>query len=170
MPRRQLNEGEHEMSALTTQVGGSHYKGLAIQPVEYIHANKLGFCEGSVVKYVSRWREKGGIADLQKAKHFLELLIELEGKESAVAPTTEERRHLNTPGNEILRQNLMIIPCVELGTRPPDNDAFEEPVTIPEHGSQFQVFAERVGAPVNGRSLREAESGTLQFRPLEEVP
>ena len=68
------------MSALDIQVGGSHYKDRAIQPVEYIHANYLGFCEGNIVKYVSRWRQKNGIADLEKAKHYLEILIELESK------------------------------------------------------------------------------------------
>jgi len=66
------------MSALDTQQGGDHYKKLKIQPIEYIHANSLPFAEGSVVKYVTRWRDKGGIKDLEKAKHFLELLIELE--------------------------------------------------------------------------------------------
>ena len=68
------------MSALNTQVAGDHYKALKIQPIEYIHANSLPFAEGSVIKYVTRWRDKGGIADLEKAKHFLELLIELEQK------------------------------------------------------------------------------------------
>jgi hypothetical protein len=63
---------------LGRQEGGSHYKDLAIQPVEYIHANALPFIEGSVVKYITRWRAKGGIADLRKAAHFIELLIELE--------------------------------------------------------------------------------------------
>ena len=42
------------MSALDTQEGGSHYKDKAIQPVQYIHTNGLGFCEGNVVKYVTR--------------------------------------------------------------------------------------------------------------------
>jgi hypothetical protein len=64
-------------SALNRQVGGSHYRDKGIQPIIYIHANNLGFCEGNVVKYVTRWREKNGIADLEKAKHYLELLIEL---------------------------------------------------------------------------------------------
>jgi hypothetical protein len=64
--------------ALTKQVGGDHYRGKAIQPIIYIHANNLGFCEGNVVKYVTRWREKNGIADLEKAKHYIELLIEME--------------------------------------------------------------------------------------------
>ena len=66
------------MSALETQEGGNHYKDMAIQPVEFIHANGLGFCEGAVIKYVARWRNKNGIEDLQKARHFLDLLIELE--------------------------------------------------------------------------------------------
>lgn len=66
------------MKSLNTQVAGDHYKKLAIQPVEYIHANGLGFCEGSVIKYVTRWRDKGGIKDLEKAKHFIEMLIDLE--------------------------------------------------------------------------------------------
>ena len=68
------------MSALEKQISGNHYKTLKIQPIEYIHANGLPFAEGSVIKYVTRWRDKGGIADLEKAKHFLELLIELEQK------------------------------------------------------------------------------------------
>lgn len=66
------------MSALKQQEGGDHYKELAIQPVEYIHQNGIGFCEGSVIKYVTRWRNKGGVQDLRKARHFLDLLIELE--------------------------------------------------------------------------------------------
>jgi len=72
-----------EASPLTSQVGGGHYKDCAIQPVEFVHANGLPFIEGSVVKYVSRWRKKGGIQDLKKAKHFLEMLIELEEKAAA---------------------------------------------------------------------------------------
>ena len=63
---------------LGIQIGGQHYKGLAIQPVEYCHKNKLGFCESSAIKYLTRWREKGGIEDLKKAAHFIEMLIEME--------------------------------------------------------------------------------------------
>ena len=65
-------------NALSKQEGGSHYKGYSIQPIEYIHANNIPFAEGSVIKYVTRWRDKNGVADLKKAIHFLELLIELE--------------------------------------------------------------------------------------------
>jgi len=66
-------------NALAKQEGGKHYKELTIQPVEYIHRNKLGFCEGSVIKYITRWRAKGGVEDLRKARHFIDLLIEMEG-------------------------------------------------------------------------------------------
>ena len=69
-------------SALDKQVSGNHYKDKGIQPIVYIHANNLGFCEGNVVKYVTRWRDKGGEADLRKAIHYLELLIELETGQS----------------------------------------------------------------------------------------
>ena len=68
----------NRMTALSKQVAGNHYKDLPIQPVEYIHANALGYFEGNVIKYISRWRKKNGIADLEKAKHYVELLIELE--------------------------------------------------------------------------------------------
>jgi hypothetical protein len=68
------------MSALSIQQGGGHYKDLAIQPVEYIHANGIPFIEGCVIKYVTRWRTKGGMGDLEKARHFIDLLIELEQK------------------------------------------------------------------------------------------
>ena len=66
-------------SALETQVGGGHYKGKAIQPVQYIHANGLGFLEGCIVKRITRWRDTKGLEDLQKIKHEVDLLIELEG-------------------------------------------------------------------------------------------
>lgn len=69
---------EPPASPLAHQEGGGHYKKLKIQPVEYIHANGIGFAEGSAIKYLTRWRDKGGIEDLKKARHFIDLLIELE--------------------------------------------------------------------------------------------
>lgn len=69
------------MNALQTQVGGDHYSKLAIQPVEYITKNRLGYAEGSVIKYVTRHRSKGGAEDIRKAIHFLNLILELEYKE-----------------------------------------------------------------------------------------
>ena len=66
------------VSALGKQVSGNHYKDKGIQPIVYIHANDLGFCEGNVVKYVTRHKEKNGAADIRKAIHYLELLLELQ--------------------------------------------------------------------------------------------
>jgi hypothetical protein len=66
------------MSAFNTQVNGTHYKDLAIQPVEYIIKNNLGYLEGNVIKYISRHRKKGGINDLRKARHYIDMLIEVE--------------------------------------------------------------------------------------------
>lgn len=63
---------------LSVQVGGGHYKSMAIQPVEYITKNNLPYCEANVIKYISRWREKGGKKDLEKAKHYIDMLIQLE--------------------------------------------------------------------------------------------
>ena len=71
------------MDSLKKQVGGDHYKDMPIQPVQYIHSNGIGYFEGNVIKYVSRWRAKNGIADLEKAKHYIELLIELEAPRAA---------------------------------------------------------------------------------------
>ena len=67
-------------SALDVQIGGVHYAAKAIQPVQYIHANDIGFFEGNVIKYVTRWKDKGGLDDLRKAKHYIELLLELEDR------------------------------------------------------------------------------------------
>ena len=68
-------------SALDKQVGGGHYKDKGIQPIQYIFANNLGFCEANIVKYASRWKEKNGIQDLEKIIHYTELLIEQARKE-----------------------------------------------------------------------------------------
>ena len=66
------------MTARGQQVGGDHYRDMAIQPVEFIYHNGIGYFEGAAIKYLSRWKSKGGIEDLQKAKHYIELLIEME--------------------------------------------------------------------------------------------
>jgi len=74
------------MSALDKQVGGSHYKDMAIQPIEYIHKNGLGFCEGNIVKYITRWKTKNGIEDLKKVIHYAELLIQMEQEKQQSQP------------------------------------------------------------------------------------
>lgn len=62
----------------TTQIGGTHYKDYAIQPVEFIHANKLPFLEGCVIKRVCRHRAKNGAEDIRKAIHELQLILKLQ--------------------------------------------------------------------------------------------
>ena len=66
-----------EADANARQVGGAHYKGKSIQPWDYISSNRLGYLEGNIIKYVSRWQDKGGIEDLRKARHYLDKLIEV---------------------------------------------------------------------------------------------
>lgn len=64
------------MNANDKQIGGDHYQSKAIQPWDYIISNKMGYLEGTAVKYITRWKEKNGIEDIRKAIHFLEKLIE----------------------------------------------------------------------------------------------
>ena len=67
-------------SPLHVQVGGSHYKHFKIQPVEYTRANRFGDIEAAIIWYISRWQVKGGFQDLEKIKHFCDLLMEMEVK------------------------------------------------------------------------------------------
>ena len=60
------------------QVGGDHYKQCGIEPVEYIHANGLDFNEGSIVKYISRHRNKNGAEDIRKIKDYCDIILELD--------------------------------------------------------------------------------------------
>lgn len=66
------------MSAKDKQIGGDHYRLLKIQPSEYIYSNGLGWHEGNAIKYITRHRIKGGRADIEKAIHYLQLLLEIE--------------------------------------------------------------------------------------------
>lgn len=69
-------------SAWGKQEGGDHYKNLPIQPSEFIYKNNMNWLAGSVVKYVSRYQLKGNpLGDLQKARHYLDMLIEEQEKE-----------------------------------------------------------------------------------------
>jgi Protein of unknwon function (DUF3310) len=84
------------MDALNTQIGGTHYKEYSIQPIEFIHANNIPFIEGNIIKYVIRHKQKNGLQDLVKAKHYIDLLIQMqyhESKEKVInsqsAPRTE---------------------------------------------------------------------------------
>jgi hypothetical protein len=73
------------MSANEKQIGGTHYKQFkGYEPWDVITAWELGYLEGTALKYISRWKDKGGIEDLKKAIHFLEKRIEVEEAKNAV--------------------------------------------------------------------------------------
>ena len=75
---------------LDVQVGGSHYKHFKIQPVEYTRANRFGDIEAAIIWYISRWQVKGGFQDLEKIKHFCDLLMEMEVKYHDGDPTKKQ--------------------------------------------------------------------------------
>jgi len=62
---------------LDVQEGGSHYKFMKIQPIEYTVANNLGFIEGNIIKYISRHQKKNGAEDIKKIIHYCKLLLSL---------------------------------------------------------------------------------------------
>jgi len=64
------------MSHKDIQIGGSHYKDMKIQPIDYIVENEIPYREANIIKYVSRHKAKNGIEDLRKARHYLDMLIE----------------------------------------------------------------------------------------------
>lgn len=64
------------MSAKDKQVGGNHYKKMNLETYEFCMINNIPFVEGNIIKYVCRYKDKGGLDDLLKAKHYLEMLIE----------------------------------------------------------------------------------------------
>lgn len=67
-------------SPLKTQIGGDHYRKMAIQPMEFSMANKFDACQHTIIKYVTRFRDKNGIEDLKKARHVIDMLIAFEEK------------------------------------------------------------------------------------------
>ena len=66
------------LKAIDSQVGGNHYKKFKIQPAEFCYKNEIPYLEATAIKYLCRWKDKGGIQDLEKAKHFIDLLIEFQ--------------------------------------------------------------------------------------------
>jgi hypothetical protein len=67
--------GKDKPDPFKEQVGGGHYKSMKIQPIEFVLANELGFCEGNIIKYTCRYKQKGGVEDLKKVIHYAQLLI-----------------------------------------------------------------------------------------------
>ena len=69
------------MKATEEQVGGNHYKEMAIQPIEFIHKNNIPFIEGNIIKYICRHKSKNKADDIRKAIHYCKLILELEYNE-----------------------------------------------------------------------------------------
>lgn len=67
-------------NALDYMIGGNHYSKFIIQPVEFCYHNNIPYLESTAIKYLCRWRDKGGLQDLEKAKHFIDLLIDFENE------------------------------------------------------------------------------------------
>jgi len=80
------------MSALDRQVGGDHYKHFKIQPWEFAEKNGLSFTEGNIVKYICRYKRKGGKQDLEKIKHYVDMLIELHYPDEVDSDTNQDNR------------------------------------------------------------------------------
>ena len=87
------------MSGLKRQEGGDHYA-LPIQPLEYIHANGIGYIEGNIIKYATRHRNKNGVEDIKKIIHYCELLLELEYGENKKERTRESEQEKHTESDE----------------------------------------------------------------------
>lgn len=78
-----LRASDTKLFELKTQVGGDHYAKCAIQPIDYIMANRLDYLQGNVIKYVTRYKNKNGVEDLEKAAHYLRIMIEREKAKDA---------------------------------------------------------------------------------------
>jgi hypothetical protein len=90
------------MNPLDTQEGGSHYKDMPIQPVDFIHKNRIPYIEGNIIKYVCRHKSKNGVEDLKKARHYIDLLIKLQYnkeilKERPITDTSTTQSIINQP-------------------------------------------------------------------------
>ena len=66
------------MTNTEKQVGGDHYAKMVIQPIEFINANNLSYMQGNVIKYICRYKDKNGIEDLKKARHYIDMILEKE--------------------------------------------------------------------------------------------
>ena len=75
---KNIEAGESLLRANDRQEGGTHYKQFRYETWDVIVDWNLGYLDGNAVKYLSRWRLKGGIQDLKKARHYIDKLIETE--------------------------------------------------------------------------------------------
>lgn len=140
--------------ALDVQVGGSHYKNLKIQPVEYIRANNIGYFEGNVIKYITRWKDKNGVEDLKKVIHYTQLLIEFEEKENASKDCSGQYKSIGKANCDVRAGVLEGNPCRTDDTSPVQSERtiiqsrasqqeFVPPSSISEHVRREQARNEQ---------------------------
>lgn len=101
-----MSEETPEYGSLATQVGGNHYKDYAIQPVEFCQRNQLPFCESNAIKYICRHKDKNGRQDIEKAIHYLQILLEMEygfPEQKSQEPSDEVEYDIN--GNAYVEKN-----------------------------------------------------------------
>lgn len=94
------------MLSLNKQVAGNHYSDMAIQPAEFIIQNNLDFCQGNVIKYVTRFRAKNGIQDLDKAIHYIEMLKDQLRIEQEVMEAVKFAESLELETEEQMQERL----------------------------------------------------------------
>lgn len=78
------------MKAMDVQIGGDHYKKYKIQPMEFFHKNEIPVMSSAICKYVIRHKDKNGVQDLLKARHLIDVLIEMDYPEWNQAPEGEQ--------------------------------------------------------------------------------
>ena len=96
---------DRQQSVFDTQVGGGHYKDMAIQPTVFFMANQTPFAEACVIKYVLRYRQKNGMEDLKKAMHYLQMLMENLEQEEAGVPEECHEDSCTYEGNDCTYAN-----------------------------------------------------------------
>lgn len=119
------------------QVGGNHYSRLSIEPIQFIEANGLGYSEGNVVKYISRWKNKNGLEDLNKAKWYVERLIQVEEERLAT-----ERRDELAAAIDLLCVPTACEECTKENCPCPNavNDTIDDSTTATQYISDLHFF------------------------------
>lgn len=96
------------MNVLEKQIGGTHYNELPYQPIELIYKLDLGFIQGNIIKYITRWRCKNGIEDLKKAEHYCELGFYYEETNSKYSSRYRyTSSHIVNEANKYVEQNSL---------------------------------------------------------------
>jgi len=92
------------MSTYNKQIGGTHYQNFKIQPSKFVIENELLYPEGCVIKYILRHRLKGKRQDLEKAKHFIDMIIERDYPKDFLEEAEKEKKELEESYQEAKRQ------------------------------------------------------------------